>query len=450
MQYVRGPLGTIPDDDVRESAPRLELFVESMAGHAVPSEVYAHGDVCQIGSHRKNDLVLDDPLVSQFHCKLRRVHGTWRIEDLDSLNGTRVDGVRVRDADLPSPSCRLELGGSIVRVHTGTTRVDEQEVPEAASFGAIRGSSRPMRQLFGMLELIADSDATVLIQGESGTGKGLIANELVQRGPRKDAPVVIVDGGAIAQGLAESELFGHARGAFTGASGDRIGAFEAANGGTLFLDEVGELPLELQTKFLRALESREIRRVGETVARKVDVRVIAATNRSLEVEVNHRRFREDLFFRLSVVTLQVPPLREHVADIPDLVMAFARATRVHGAEALFTSEVMADLATHPWPGNVRELRNYVERAVVLKTTPRAKSGKFRIAERGEETTVDLDVPFREAKELAVTAFDRAYLGALMAWSNGNVSQAARRAGMDRIHLHRLVQRYGLRLTAGRK
>ncbi|HTJ80700.1 MAG TPA: sigma 54-interacting transcriptional regulator [Polyangiaceae bacterium] len=449
MQYPRGPLGTMPDLVEPALAPRLELFVETMAGHHVPVEAFADGEIFKIGSHRSNDLVLDDPLVSQFHCRLRAVHGTWQIEDLASFNGTRVDGVRVRDADLPYPFCRIQVGASSVAVHAVGMR-DEGEIPLAPSFGAVRGSSLPMRRLFGMLERIADSDATVLIQGESGSGKGMIAAELQQRGPRKDGPLVIVDGGAIASGLAESELFGHARGAFTGASSDRIGAFEAANGGTLFLDEVGELPLDLQPKFLRALESREIRRLGETMTRKVDVRVIAATNRALEVEVNQRRFREDLFFRLSVVNVEVPPLRERVEDIPDLVMAFAQATGVKGAEALFTPAVLADLASHPWPGNVRELRNYVERAVVLRTTTRAKSGTYRIADRLDESTIDLDVPFREAKEAAVETFDRAYLAKLLRWSNGNVSQAARRAGMDRIHLHRLVQRYGLKAAAGRK
>ncbi|MFO0555590.1 MAG: sigma 54-interacting transcriptional regulator [Polyangiaceae bacterium] len=445
----RASMATVPD--LRESmeAPRLELFVESMAGHVVPIDVFAEGEIFRVGAHRSNDLVLDDPLVSQFHCRLRAVQGLWRVEDLGSTNGTRVDGVRVRDADLTLPFCRLQLGGSTIAIHTAGSR-DEDDAPVASSFGAVLGTSPAMRRLFGLLERVAESDATVLLQGESGSGKNVIANELVQRGPRRDGPLVIVDGGSIATGLAESELFGHVRGSFTGATFDRVGAFEAANGGTLFLDEVGELPLELQPKFLRALESKEIRRVGETTARKVDVRVIAATNRALETEVNHRRFREDLFFRLSVVTVQVPPLRERIEDIPALVAAFARATGARGAEALFTPEVLADLATHPWPGNVRELRNYVERAVVLRTTKRSKSGTFRIAERTEEQPIDLDVPFRDAKEAAVEAFDRAYLGALLRWSNGNVSQAARRAGMDRIHLHRLVQRYGLRVAANRR
>jgi len=449
MQYSREALATHPDAAEAGLIPRLELYVEKMAGSPVPCRLYADGEVFRIGAHKKNDLVIDDPLVSQFHCKLRVVGGVWRVEDLASTNGTRIEGVKIRDADLPLPFCRLELGNSTVLVSAAGAQAEE-DVPVAASFGALRGRSAPMRKLFALLEQIAATDATVLIQGESGTGKEVIATELVQRGPRRDGRLVIVDGGAIAPSLVESELFGHARGAFTGADTDRIGAFEAANGGTLFLDEIGELPLEVQPKLLRALESREIRRVGETHTRKIDVRVIAATNRSLEVEVNQRRFREDLYYRLSVVSVQVPPLRERLEDIPELVAMFARATGVPDAQALFTPEVLADLASHQWPGNVRELRNYVERATVLKNAPPTKSGTYRVVAPTSAPAINLDVSFRESKEAVVEAFDRAYLTALLTWSNGNVSQAARRAGMDRIHLHRLLQRYGLRAVAGKR
>jgi transcriptional regulator with GAF, ATPase, and Fis domain len=449
MTFSRRPLDTTPDTDIAGTVPRLELFVESMSGTPVPSLVYTEGEVFRIGAHRSNDLVIDDPLVSQFHCKLRVVEGMWRIEDLTSRNGTRVDGVRVRDADLPMPSSRIQLGQSSLRVAAAGTRTTS-DAPPVTSFGALRGHSVPMRKLYALLERIAPTDATVLIQGDSGTGKEVIATELVQRGPRADKRLVIVDGGAIAPTLVESELFGHVRGAFTGADQDRVGAFEAADGGTLFLDEIGELPLEIQPKLLRALESREIRRVGDNKARKIDVRVIAATNRSLEVEVNQKRFREDLYFRLSVVTVLVPPLRERVEDIPDLVAAFAAATGVPNATELFTPAVLTDLASHRWPGNVRELRNYVERAVVLRTTAPAKSGTYRILPPVAQKTVDLDIPFRHAKDAAIEAFDRAYLTDLLAWSGGNVSQAARRAGMDRIHLHRLLQRYGLRVPAARR
>jgi transcriptional regulator with GAF, ATPase, and Fis domain len=432
---------TIPEDPEESGAPLLEIFVESMNGHDVPTQSFTSAEVFRIGAHHSNDLVLEDPHVSQFHCKLRAVGGAWTVEDLASRNGTRVNGVRIREAFLPLPSCRMHLGDSSIRVSAMGPQ-GSRATSESSSFGALRGRSLVMRRLFGLLEKIARTDATVLIQGESGTGKEVIATELVQRGPRRDGKLVIVDGGSLAPGVVESELFGHARGSFTGAEADRVGAFEAAQGGTLFFDEVGELPLEVQAKLLRALESRTIRRVGETKLRQIDVRVIAATNRSLEIEVNQRRFREDLFFRLSVVTVEVPPLRERLEDIPDLVSTFLQQQPAD-AVALFTPEVLADLASHQWPGNVRELRNYVERAIVLRATTPARLTTRRVTRPNVAGAVDLDVPFRAAKEVAVEAFDRTYLSALLDWAGGNVSQAARRAGMDRIHLHRLIQRYGL-------
>ncbi len=438
----------MPDEVAPSSAPpSIELRVESMGGHAIPSGPFIGRELVRIGAHQTNDVVLHDPLVSKFHCRLRLVGDVWRVEDLGSTNGTRLDNVRVRDADLPLPSAVLRLGESVVRVREAGS-LEEPEVPRASTFGSLSTRSPVMERLFGMLARVAPTDTTVLLQGESGVGKEVIATELVQQGPRRDGPLVIVDGGAIATGLVETELFGHARGSFTGAHQERMGAFEAANGGTLFLDEIGELPLDIQAKLLRALESREVRRIGETRMRKVDVRVIAATNRSLEVEVNQRRFREDLYFRLSVVTLTVPPLRERPEDIPDLVLAFARESNRPGAAELFTPEVLAELAAHPWPGNVRELRNYVERTSVLRKVVPSRSGTHRIV-TAPEPQVDLDLSFREAKEAAMAAFDRSYLGALIRWSGGNVSLAARRAGMDRIHLHRLLQRYGLRVPTER-
>ncbi len=439
---TRGPIATLPVATDVVPIPRLELLVETEDGRPQARLVVEEGELCRIGSHPSNDLVLADPQVSQFHSKLRMADGTWRIVDLGSKNGTRVDGVRVRDADLPLPSCRLELGASVVRVRE-LGAVDWTDVPQGNRFGALVGASLPMRRLFATLERVATSDATVLLEGESGTGKEIIANELVQRGPRADGPLVIVDCSAISPSLVESELFGHARGSFTGADRDRVGAFEAAHGGTVLLDEIGELPLAIQPKLLRALEAREIRRVGESSARNIDVRVIAATNRTLEVEVNQRRFREDLYFRLSVVTVRVPPLRERLVDVPLLVSVFLDALGEPGAQRLFTEAVLEEMSRHDWPGNVRELRNYIERTVILRTArPASQSGAQRIA-RPNVPAIDLDIPFRVGKEAAVEAFDRAYLTALIAWSDGNVSQAARRAGMDRIHLHRLLQRYGL-------
>ncbi|MEJ7732458.1 MAG: sigma-54 dependent transcriptional regulator, partial [Polyangiaceae bacterium] len=339
------------------------------------------------------------------------------------------------------------------------------EVPVWPSFGGLYGSSLPMRRLFGMLDRVARSDSNVLIEGESGTGKELVATEIVQRGTRADRPFVIVDCSAISPSLIGSELFGHLRGAFTGADRERVGAFEASDGGTLFLDEIGELPLDLQPMLLRALESREIRRIGETHPRKVDVRVIAATNRRLDREVNHGRFREDLYFRLSVVTLRVPPLRERLDDVPLLVEVLLEGMMKAGDKAslannepswrrLFTPEVVADLQRYDWPGNVRELKNYVERAVVLDraapTSERAHGESWLPPEPGTAAAPpNLDVAFTAAKEEVVADFERRYLSALLKWAGGNISRAARRAGMDRMYLHRLLQRHGMQSASFR-
>jgi DNA-binding NtrC family response regulator len=439
--------------------PRLELVVERESTRQTERIVVLDGDLFRLGSHPSNDLVLDDPLVSRFHCQLTRTDSGWVISDTGSLNGTDVSGVRVRDADLPLPSCHIQLGGSLVRVRElGVTAI--ASVPTSSSFGDLHGESLVMRRLFGVLEKVGQSESTVLIEGESGTGKELAATEVVRRGPRADKPFLIVDCGAISPNLIESELFGHARGAFTGADRTRVGAFEAADGGTILLDEIGELPLDMQPKLLRAIETREIRRIGENTARRVNVRVIAATNRRLEREVNRGRFREDLFFRLSVVTLRIPALRKRLEDIPLLVRTLLDQMNVRDAGHLFTPAVLADMSRYDWPGNVRELRNYIERSVVLDHTvpaserhsaqsllPSPGSTAAPPAARAGVATpapIDASVPFRNAKERVVSDFERRYLEALLAACDGNVSRAARQAQMDRMHLHKLLQRYGLR------
>jgi transcriptional regulator with GAF, ATPase, and Fis domain len=225
-----------------------------------------------------------------------------------------------------------------------------------------------------------------------------------------------------------------------------MGAFEAADGGTVFLDEIGELPLELQPKLLRALEAREIRRVGETRARRVNVRVISATNRDLEREVNKGRFREDLYFRLAVISARVPPLRERLDDMLILVRTFLQQLGVPEEERLFPQQVLADMAKHDWPGNVRELRNYVERSVVLQSaSPTLRRGQGAgPAAAGPMSGIDLSVPFRIAKDAVIDSFERSYLSQLLEAAGGNMSKAARMAGMDRMYLHRLVQKHGLR------
>ena len=437
------PDATIPSGRKRVSSPRVEVTVVREAGKPTSRVVILDGDRFHIGSHPKNDLVLADPQVSRFHCVIERGEGAWRVVDSGSLNGTKLGGMSMRDADLPTHA-EVELGDSTIQIRE-LPAVTDVELLDQVSFGEMFGQSRAMQRLFAVLEKVSASDANVLIEGESGTGKELVASEIVRRGARARKPFVIVDCSAIAPSLIESELFGHVKGAFTGADRDRAGAFEAAHGGTMFLDEVGELPLEMQPKLLRVLETREIRRVGENTSRKVDVRVIAATNRQLQREVNQGRFREDLFYRLSVVTVHVPALRERRDDIALLVRAFLRSLGATRDAALFEGDVIRQLERYDWPGNVRELRNYVERCVVLRSAmPTEERSASSPPKPRDGEAVDLDVSFREAKERAILAFERRYVEALMEWASGNVSRAARRANMDRMNLYRILQRSGLR------
>ncbi len=452
---------------------RLHIKVERVAGKESSLALDFDGEGCRVGSHESNDLVLEDKTISRFHCRIAREGKAWRVTDTGSMNGTRLDGVKVLAAEFESESL-ISLGESSIRVRP-VSRGHVTRVVVPTQFGAMIGQSLLMQRLFAVLERIAASEIDVLINGESGTGKELVATELVQRSARADGPVVVVDCGAISPNLVESELFGHVRGAFTGADRDRAGAFEAADGGTLFLDEIGELPLELQPKLLRALEAREVRRVGQTKMKAIDVRVIAATNRELEREVNRGRFREDLYYRLAKVGVRVPPLRDRVEDIPLLVTSFLAQIGGQDGSRLFSPEVVSEMQRHDWPGNVRELKNYIERSVVLDDVPppSRRSGTIRSSVRplveepdgapfGEprdserpyadgkpENKADYtDVAFRIAKEAAVTSFERAYLAPLIERCNGNVSQAARAAKMDRMYLHQLAQKHGLKV--GRK
>ena len=437
------PFATTPLRPLIDIAqPRLTLTIESDGGKAVGRTVTHEGDVCKIGTHPSNDITLEDPAVSRFHCRIVPDRDGWLVEDSGSLNGTHLQGLNVRSAVLP-PEATLALGNSIIRIQWAKAS-EKTLVPMMPSFGALTGTGRAMRKLFALLEKVAASEINCFIHGESGTGKELVATEIVQRGVRADKPFVVVDCGAISPNLVESELFGHVRGAFTGADRDRVGAFEAADGGTVFLDEIGELPLEVQPKLLRALEQREIRRVGETKARKVNVRVISATNRDLEREVNKGSFRGDLYFRIAVITVRVPPLRERPEDLPHLIRAFLGQLDASSSESLFGPEVLSELAKHEWPGNVRELRNYVERSIVLQTarlsfTP--DTGVPGIAP-GASAEVDVSIPYKVAKEALIDGFERAYVRAVIAACNGNMTKAARMAGIDRMYLHRLVQKHG--------
>ena len=390
-----------------------------------------------IGADPRADVVIDDTALSKFHCEIRIAEGAATVRDLGSRNGTTIDRVPVIEAPLRSGAL-LGLGRTTLRFDVGSREV-EIPVSSRERFGRMHGRSVAMRAAFALLEAAAASTSTILLQGESGTGKDLAAESIHLESARRDGPFVVLDCGAIPASLLEVELFGCEPGAFTGATTRRIGVFEAASGGTILLDEIGELALELQPKLLRAIENREIQRLGSTKRLPVDVRVIAATNRNLRQEVNARRFRSDLYYRLAVVVVTLPALRERIQDLPilvDAILADLGAGDSPMARAL-RGELLPELLRHAWPGNVRELRNYLEGCLVRQDghVPAVATG---------EPTIDPTEPLALVRERWVRHVERRYLEQLLALHGNNVSAAARAAGIDRVHLHRLLARAGLR------
>jgi DNA-binding NtrC family response regulator len=331
------------------------------------------------------------------------------------------------------------------------TELLQRELDQRYGFHQLVGKSPAMRQVYGLLQRAAALDITVLLTGETGTGKELAARAIHEEGRRKDARFVAVNCGALPADLIESELFGHARGAFTGAAAARAGLFEEAHGGTIFLDEIGELPLALQVKLNRVLQEREIRRVGETRPVAIDVRVIAATHRDLRAEVAAGRFREDLYFRLNVFPVMLPALRDRREDVPVLAGHFLAkaAGDLHREVTGFEPEVLRALMGYDWPGNVRELQNAIERAVAVARGPVLSPRDLPVevtgaAAEGPPASMLATIPYRDALEQARERTSRDYLAALMREFDGNVTRAAERAGMERESLHRLLRRYGVR------
>jgi DNA-binding NtrC family response regulator len=381
-----------------------------------------------IGSGEDADVFLDDDTVSERHAEVRPTAHGWVVRDLGSTNGVRVDDVRVIEAVLDDKR-RLRLGESELSFQLAG---DEVEHPLGAPFGGLTGESPAMRALFALLAQAAPSDSTVLLLGESGTGKEVLAQALHGASRRRDQPFVVVDCGALASGLVESELFGHEKGAFTGADRARTGALEEASSGTLFLDEIGELALEQQAKLLRALEAREVRPLGSSRSRPIDVRIVAATHRPLERLAAAGKFREDLYYRLAVIKLRVPSLRERPEDILPLARRFVGELKPGMDPARLLSEaVAAALSAHSWPGNVRELRNAIERLVLV--------GELATDLRARAPEPDWDT----ARRLAIDAFEREYLSRLLAGAGGNVSRAAATANLSRQMLHRLLRKHDL-------
>ena len=420
-----------------------------VSGRLQGKEFMIDRDVFTIGSGANNDLVIQDSTVSRRHCEIEMSPDGYRIRDLGSTNGTLVQGVRVTEAFL-GQGTEFQLAETRV-IFCPLQEMMEYALSDKGSFGSLLGRSVAMRHVFHQAETFAPTDSTVLIEGETGTGKEILAEEIHRHSKRRDRPFIVIDCASLAKDIIESELFGHKKGAFTGAMTERVGAFEHADGGTVFLDEIGDLSPGLQPKLLRVLEKREIKRLGTNEPRSINVRIICATNHRLRAEVNSGRFREDLYFRLSVAHIDIPPLRKRKEDIPLLVEKFLRD--FCGEDALsqiesFEKTVQA-FRNHEWPGNVRELRNLVEIGCHTGRRPINLAaflypGRIRTEEQNRSRGFQADRPFKEAKNELIAEFEQQYLRDLLALHEGNVSKAAREAGIERAYLQRLIRKHGLR------
>jgi DNA-binding NtrC family response regulator len=398
-----------------------------------------------VGTARSNHLVMTDPTVSRFHLELvAGPDGVW-VRDLGSRNGTWIGSVALELGRVPLGS-ELKIGRSVFRILDGAKKTVEAHA--APVFQGILGVDASMRRLMGTLQRVAIKNVPVLISGESGTGKELVARAIHAQSERAAQPFVVVDCGALTPNLLASALFGHERGAFTGADRRHIGAFERAHGGSVFLDEIGELSLEVQPQLLGVLERKRFLRLGGNQEIDVDVRVISATHRDLRSEVNRGTFREDLYYRLSVVNLNVPPLRERLGDLPLLAEHFLREAGSTAPFAeVFSAQVLEQLARHNWPGNVRELRNFVEAMLAMGEAPLSRVSRPHDDETRESFAFGesvLEMRYADARAAILSAFERYYLTHLLEVTKGNVSSAARAASMDRSYLIKLLQKHELK------
>jgi DNA-binding NtrC family response regulator len=408
-----------------------------------------------VGRNAACKLVLDDGKVSAVHAELVATEQGVKVRDLGSRNGTFVGGVRVGEIYL-SLASKLRIGETeIVFEPVGAQRI---AVPSMPMFGPMVASSAVMRGIFERLGKVSPTDLTLLITGETGTGKELVAQAMHLASPRAKKPFVVVDCGSIPPTLAEATLFGHERGAFTGAVDKRLSPFQEADGGTIFLDELGELPLDVQPKLLRALAERRIKPVGGSAYREVDVRVLAATRRDLVRAVNSGTFRSDLYFRIAQVKIELPALRQRLEDIPILVRRMLKDLGEEAAYERIASSTLERLMRHDWPGNVRELRNAVAVAHALAgegeeidiaahlgaltESPFAGGGLA-----GTITGSFKGQKFQDAKRDVLARFERDYFAALSDEAKGNVSEMARRAGMERAHVRAYLRRHGISAKA---
>jgi two-component system response regulator HydG len=439
------PSSSEPRDDVRTAAlapalPSLEIatFVLTVVAGPDAGRTFPVDGRVLVGQGPACEVRLGDPHVSRRHAALEPAGSRLRVTDLESTNGTFVNGIAISDAFLVGGE-QLRLGDNVLRVDRGETAT--LALTPAAGFGRIVGESTEMRRLYPLCRKLASSSVPVVIEGETGTGKEVLAESLHEEGARAESPFIVFDCTALPANLLEAALFGHERGAFTGAVDSKKGVFEHAHEGTLFIDEIGDLELALQAKLLRALERGEIKRLGGDRWIRVDVRILAATRRNLDREVQEGRFRDDLFFRIAVTRIELPPLRERHGDVAALARYFWE--RLSSGSQPLPAGFVERLEAYAWPGNVRELHNAVARRLALGEL--ASIGALRSASsapasvndplRGDADTVEqvlaLDLPFVQARDRILDAFSHRYVERVLAQHDGNVTHAAAASGIAR-------------------
>jgi transcriptional regulator with GAF, ATPase, and Fis domain len=422
----------------RPRIARVAIIDGPDAGKSFPLDPHAASRIL-VGTSPACEIRLTDPTVSRRHCSFESVGHRWKINDFGSTNGTSINGVSIVEAFVG--------GEETVRVGSTTLKLEADVVPEPAPlpsamrFGRVIGASVAMRRLYPLCEQVAASNFPVIIEGETGTGKEALAESIHEAGP--GGPFVVFDCTTVSPTLAESELFGHERGAFTGAVGSRPGVFEEANGGTLLIDEIGDLDLALQAKLLRVVDRGELRRVGGTKSIKVKVRILAATRRDLDKAVAAGRFRDDLFHRLAVARMELPPLRERTGDVPILARHFAN--EIGGSPTALPPETIARFNDYSWPGNIRELRNAIARFLALgdSNLQSRRQGGSPPPPRAEgadwlDAILATQPAFALARRQALDEFERRYVERILEAHGGNVSQAARASGLA-LRYFRLVK-----------